>query len=87
MNPADYPGAEHAVELTECLTSWGMYIRTAEVEGIEKLMERMKESATSAMNSGDPERHEVIRVALTEWGHPNFTRYMIDKLKHERAKL
>ena len=86
MNPKDYPGAENAVELTDRLRQWDMYVRTAEVEGVEKLIERMKGSATDAMNQmTDPERRGVMRVALTEWDHPNFTAYIIDKLKQVRG--
>jgi hypothetical protein len=87
MNPSDYPGAENAVDLMEHLHRWGMYSRTAEIEGVETLIECLRESATTAMNSGgNPRKCEFLRVALAEWDHPNFTAYIIDKIKQFRSQ-
>lgn len=69
-------GATNAVELCEQLKQWDMYRRTAEIEGILSLKERMRESLTNAMNICDPERQQVMQKALAEWDHPEFLIYL-----------
>lgn len=62
------------------LNQWDMYRRTAEIEGILSLKEKMRGSLTTAMNNSDPERQQVLQKALSEWDHPDFLVYLRAKL-------
>lgn len=81
---SDFPGAERAVELCEQLKHWDMYRNTAETEGLFMLRWRMQKSAENAMKqleaAGESEKAEVIRIALGQWDHPNFSLYLKRKL-------
>ena len=79
-----YAGATNAVALCEHLNQWEMYRRTAEIEGILSLRERMRDSltaaVTTAINNSDFERQQVLQKALEEWDHPDFLAYLKTKL-------
>jgi hypothetical protein len=75
-----YAGAANAVELCEQLKQWDMFRRTAEIEGILSLKEKMRGSLITAMNNCDSERQQVMQKALAEWDHPEFMVYLKAKL-------
>ncbi len=79
----DFAGAPNAVRLARQLKCWDMYRETAKTETISFLMERMRESATTALHraiaENDTERQTVLESALAEWDEPDF--YLFVKAK------
>lgn len=75
-----YPGAATAIEVAEALKQWEMYRRTADVEGIESLRQRMRESCENARDKSQGEWRAILDQALAEWDHPDFLKYLRAKL-------
>lgn len=91
MNVSDYPGAPNAVELSESLKQWPMYLGCYMVEGLAGVKARMREAAENATKRaalvGEVGKRDVLLEALMEWNHPDFDRYLEDKFKAVQKEL